>query len=367
MLNSPNEWHNEEDTNEDYNDEESYDENYYEDDSEGEYEESSEEYEDDDSNEEEYEDDEEDSDDDDDDDGDDGDGGDEDAQKKRNIIIAIIIILLFLLLGAGFVGVMKFGNKNAPKDTVAIEQTDDTATGEDATTGDEVSDDSVSIDIDGGEEVSIDIDVEDNKPETKADGAEDKPADGLEIEGGEVKKEAKAEDKPEEGLAIDSDKAPKLPGDDKAKKNDTVLITIGEVGRKDPFVPLGQVGTMDPSKIDKKEQSVGFEVIEPPQLGVQSDELTRLLNTKVAGILYDQVRPSAIINIDGIDQLVRAGDSLSGFDIIAITKNKVVIQSDNNVYRASVGQPLNAEKIENSVEIANLKTKFWGSENHTRK
>ena len=77
--------------------------------------------------------------------------------------------------------------------------------------------------------------------------------------------------------------------------------------------------------------------------------------------MYDSKRPSAIVNIDGVDQLVRIGDILSGFEFISITRNKVVIRSDDNIYRASVGQPLNAEKITNPIEISNLETKFKGS------
>ena len=79
------------------------------------------------------------------------------------------------------------------------------------------------------------------------------------------------------------------------------------------------------------------------------------------GAYVGEVIRSAIVNIDGVDQLVRIGDILSGFEFISITRNKVVIRSDDNIYRASVGQPLNAEKITNPIEISNLETKFKGS------
>ena len=101
--------------------------------------------------------------------------------------------------------------------------------------------------------------------------------------------------------------------------------------------------------------------IEPPELEPEDKTITKLLETKVTGIMYDARRPSAIVNIDGVDQLVRVGDILSGFEFISITRNKVVIRSDDNIYRASVGQPLNAEKITNPVEISNLESKFKGS------
>lgn len=389
MLNSPNEWHNEEDINNEVEYEESYEDEEY-DESDGEYEDSEEEYEDDgeeyegESEDEEYEDEsaeeyedgeeyeeesedgEEYEDNDEEYEEDDGDGGDGDDKNKRNIIIGIVILLLLLLLGGGIFGVMSMGNKNSQKDAVAMSQTDESlASDDEIASDDENSDVSINANSDNGEEVSIDIDVEDSPNAQKNSVKPEGEGDGLDIAGSEAKQVKKDENAPEEALNIESDNTPKLPKTEKPK-NDTVMITIGEVGRKDPFVPLESVGNVEAKKTAKSDLGVGFDVIEPPQLGVQSEELTRLLNTRVTGILYDSVRPSAIVNIDGVDQLVRKGDVISGFEIIAITKNKVIIQSDNNVYRASVGQPLNAEKIVNSVEIANLRTKFWGAENHSQ-
>lgn len=77
--------------------------------------------------------------------------------------------------------------------------------------------------------------------------------------------------------------------------------------------------------------------------------------------MYDARRPSAIVNIDGVDQLVRVGDILSGFEFISITRNKVVIRSDDNIYRASVGQPLNAEKSQ-----ILLKFRTWNRNSRVR-
>ena len=86
------------------------------------------------------------------------------------------------------------------------------------------------------------------------------------------------------------------------------------------------------------------------------------METTISGIMYDYKNPSAIINIDGQDQLVRRGDKLAGYIVLDITKDKVVIKSGSNVYRASVGQSISAEEL-NINQVANLKRKFAGVNN----
>ncbi len=318
MLNTPNEWHNEEDT-EEYADEElsedeEYDEEYY------------------------------------DEDGDGGDGGDDDGGLRKKLIIASAILFLFLVLVGSLLGAKMMKNKSstvkqseAPVAEAPIETTETVDVSEETVPAE-------STDVSGGEdEVSIEIEVED---QTAAVGGEE---GGLSIP---VETKTAVADE-ESGLQVEVQEVPTvLPG----KKDDTVTVSIGDIGRKNPFSPSGSVGTKGVNtQVKKDEDGLNFEVIEPPSLAVESEDIAKLLQTKVTGILYDDKKPSAIININGSDQLVKIGDILSGFEIISITHNKVVIRSDNNVYRASVGQPLNAEKIESPVEISNLETKFWGS------
>ena len=394
MLNNPNEWHNEEDDmsndllgddyfdnlesdsedfsddgeydedgnfedDENYSDEESYDESNYD-----EQENSDNNFEDEEYVEEDEEESEEEDDDEDDENSEKHSSGDDGGLKKK-LIMASSILLIFLLVMGGIFGLRGMKNsKNKQNDNIAqIEKTETSEENnlieneEDSLQTEENAPEKTQEATDNGEEISIDIDVEEDTPAKKE---------------GETK--TSVEEKSDGGLLVevDDENAPTVkPEDTKkaftGKPGETVTVAIGDIGRKNPFSPIGGVENKQLNqsvKTVEEDYGVNFPVIEPPQLSEEQEKIVKLLNTKVAGILFDPNRPSAIININGIDQLVRKGDVLSGFEMIGIDKNKVVIRCDNNIYRASIGQPLNAEKVVNSVEIANLKSKFYGSASH---
>lgn len=327
MLNTPNEWHNEEET-EEYSEEEfsdDYENQEYEEDEDFSEEDSEVENED-----------------------------QESQNKKKMIIIASATILIILLLVGGALILNSKKSKDAVKTAESVESVEGdliTSDGDDA---------EIEINTESGDDVSIEIEdpntlVPTEKPLTTVTDADALmndnsglaiPTDGLKTDDGGLQVEVE-EDRP--GALAD-------------KKSGSVTVSIGDVGRQNPFMPKDKVGTITAGSIAKtNEDGLNFEVIEPPQLADENPDIVKLLETKVSGILYDPKKPSAIVNIDGVDQLVKVGDVLSGFEIIAITQNKVVISSDSNVYRASVGQPLNAELVKNYVEISNLETKFKGS------
>lgn len=329
MLNTPNEWHNEDDIEEysdedfsddyggDYGDDTDFgtlDDGEYED---VEYEEGTEEGEENGGN------------------GSD-DGGDD--LKKKIIIGVVALVVLLILFGGIFLAVKKMTNK-ATTDETTVETVID---GENA-------------DADG--EVSIDVEDGSNSEENEEEGLaiEETGEEGLSVDGQKPVSTADSS-----GLEIEAEEETPTFAN-KPNDTDNVTIAIGDVGRKNPFAPVGGKAKQNTEFKAANNDGLDFEVIEPPELEPEDETITRLLETKVTGIMYDARRPSAIVNIDGTDQLVRIGDILSGFEFVAITKNKVVIRSDNNVYRASVGQPLNAEKITNPIEISNLETKFKGS------
>lgn len=329
MLNTPNEWHNEENT-EEYSEEEFSDDYENQD-----YEEDEDFSEEDENSEVENED-------------------QESQNKKKMIIIASATILIILLLVGGALILNSKKSKDSAKTTDAIESV------EGDLIADQNTDEEIEINTESGDDVSIEIEdpnslIPTEKPLTTATEAESLmndnsglaiPTDGLKTDDG--------------GLQVEVEEY--RPGALADKKPGAVTVSIGDIGRQNPFMPKDKVGTAAAGSIAKtNEDGLNFEVIEPPQLADENPDITKLLETKVSGILYDPKKPSAIINIEGVDQLVKVGDVLSGFEIIAITQNKVVISSDSNVYRASVGQPLNAELVQNYVEISNLETKFKGS------
>ena len=328
MLNTPNEWHNEEET-------EEYSEEEFSDDYESQESEEDEDFSEEDSEVE---------------------NEDQESQnKKKMIIIASATILIILLLVGGALILNSKKSKDAVKTAESVESVEGDLMASDG--------DDAEIEInteESGDDVSIEIEdpntlVPTEKPLTTATDADALmndnsglaiPTDGLKTDDGGLQIEVE-EDRP--GALAD-------------KKSGSVTVSIGDVGRQNPFMPKDKVGMATSGGIAKtNEDGLNFEVIEPPQLADENPDIVKLLETKVSGILYDPKKPSAIVNIDGVDQLVKVGDVLSGFEIIAITQNKVVISSDSNVYRASVGQPLNAELVKNYVEISNLETKFKGS------
>ncbi len=331
MLNTPNEWHNEDDieeyTDEDFSDDYgsdygedadfgTLDDGEYED---GEYGEDVEEGEE---------------------DGGDDNGGSGDDLKKKIIIGAVAVLIIILLFGGIFLVVKKMTQKASTATNVeSVVGTD-----EEVAIGEEGADGEVSIDVDDGTSDS-EVAIEESGEDALGVGAE-APKPDVTTEGG--------------GLEIEVDEgAPTFA--DKPNDVNNVTVSIGDVGRKNPFAPVGGTKSQQSSGFKQAGDGLDFEIIEPPELEPEDEMITKLLETKVTGIMYDAKRPSAIVNIDGVDQLVRIGDILSGFEFISITRNKVVIRSDDNIYRASVGQPLNAEKITNPIEISNLETKFKGS------
>lgn len=131
------------------------------------------------------------------------------------------------------------------------------------------------------------------------------------------------------------------------------LITVVDSGRSNPFLPAAE--NYVPSALPK------LSLLAPPeQLSVNS-EADKVMGTTISGILYDKYSPSAIINIDKVDYLVKRGDVINKYKILSISKDQVVVQLGQNVYKAGVGQLLQPDKM-NYNTISNLNKKFGGNE-----
>ena len=61
--------------------------------------------------------------------------------------------------------------------------------------------------------------------------------------------------------------------------------------------------------------------------------------------MYDKYNPSAILNIDDTDYLVRAGDTINNYRILSISPSAVTVQLGSNTYRAGVGEMFSDEDI----------------------
>ena len=135
-----------------------------------------------------------------------------------------------------------------------------------------------------------------------------------------------------------------------------VSMSLDDLGRSDPFLPTNEL------QKTKKEVKPPYAstLAPPPELISVDPEATEIITTKVSGIMYDKFNPSAILNIAGADYLVRSGDLINGYKILAIGKETVTVQHGANVYRATVGELITGEGINHNT-ISNLENKFGGS------
>lgn len=133
-----------------------------------------------------------------------------------------------------------------------------------------------------------------------------------------------------------------------------VMISVDNTGRQNPFLPANEVN------IGLGISSLPILTPPPETLPIQS-EAGKVMTTTISGILYDKYNPSAIINIEGTDYLVKKGDVINSYRILAIGKTEVIVQLGKNIYKAGVGELLTQTNM-NYNTIANLNKKFGGNE-----
>lgn len=134
----------------------------------------------------------------------------------------------------------------------------------------------------------------------------------------------------------------------------TVVVAVTGSGRANPFLPVGE------SAVPAHLPTYPFLVAPPEQLPGNSDA-SKIMTTTISGILYDKYSPSAIINIEGTDYLVKKGDVINRYKILSISKTNVAVQLGSNVYQAGVGELLSPTNL-NFNAVANLDKKFGGND-----
>lgn len=109
------------------------------------------------------------------------------------------------------------------------------------------------------------------------------------------------------------------------------------------------------------QRAIPSNLVAPPEFLSQDSDASHVVSTKVSGIMYDSKSPSAILNIDGQDYLVRSGDIISGYKVLMITPNYVTVQLGKNIYKAGVGENLNDKSDVNYNDVYDLENKFGGA------
>lgn len=135
------------------------------------------------------------------------------------------------------------------------------------------------------------------------------------------------------------------------KNGKTVLITVSASGRSNPFLPAGE--NFSPAAFPY--------LTAPPETLPSNSDAGKVMTTVISGILYDRYSPSAILNIEGTDYLVKKGDVINRYKVLSITKDQVLVQLGHNVYKAGVGELLSLTDLKFNT-IANLHKKFGGNE-----
>lgn len=151
--------------------------------------------------------------------------------------------------------------------------------------------------------------------------------------------------------------------DQKDKSSNTMIsMSVEDLGRSDPFLPASENVVVKPKPKPKY-----FKDLVPPPESISVDyTATDVMTTKVSGIMFDKYNPSAILNISGMDYLVRSGDVVNGYKILSITNDTVTVQFGSNVYKARVGQLFTGDGI-NYNSVSNLENKFGSRNNKSLK
>ena len=137
-------------------------------------------------------------------------------------------------------------------------------------------------------------------------------------------------------------------------KIDHISIPNGTV-KANPFLPYRSLD----NNSDKVSDVPAFELIAPPETVNENSDAARVMDTIVSGILYDKYSPSAILNIEGNDYLVKKGDIVNNYRVLDISQNSVSVKLGNNTYKAGIGEIL-TEGVINYNEVSNLSRKFGG-------
>ena len=138
-------------------------------------------------------------------------------------------------------------------------------------------------------------------------------------------------------------------------KPEAKMVTLGVInyGRSNPFMPTSETYT--------NLRRYGLELMAPPETIASDDaEAVKVVATKVSGIMYEPKNPSAILNIEGEDYLVRSGDYINNYKILSIDKDIVTVQLGVNVHKAKVGEIISEETINHNT-VYDLENKFGGS------
>ena len=79
--------------------------------------------------------------------------------------------------------------------------------------------------------------------------------------------------------------------------------------------------------------------------------------------MYNKVSPTAIINVDEKDYLVRTGDQIIGqeYKVLQINPSWITVGMGANIYSASIGELFSRDELDSAQnDVYNLRSRFGG-------
>jgi len=174
------------------------------------------------------------------------------------------------------------------------------------------------------------------------------------------------------------------------KSGNMVSYDVSSIGRADPFMPFDEIQSFDKAerdayaeanahntalaKIKKLRNTVIREAddispysfnlpVPPTSLAGEGAAASKITRTKVVGIMYNKTSPSAIINVDNKDYLVRQGDKIIGqeYKVLQINPTWITVSLGSNVYSAAIGELFSRDDLQiHQNDLYNLKNRFGG-------
>lgn len=141
-------------------------------------------------------------------------------------------------------------------------------------------------------------------------------------------------------------------------KKDLISVPSGIV-KANPFLPYRDIDGTQIKKPTLVNDVPKFDLIEPPDFVNENSDAAKVMDTVVSGILYDKYSPSAILNIEGNDYLVKKGDVVNNYRVMNIQQNSVTVKLGSNTYTAGIGEILTDGSV-NYNTVSNLSKKFGG-------
>lgn len=169
-----------------------------------------------------------------------------------------------------------------------------------------------------------------------------------------------------------------------------VSYDVTTIGRSDPFMPSGEIKAFNKARSSaiaeanaynanineiKRKQNLALREaddispysfnlpVPPTSLAPAEAAAAKITRTKVVGIMYNKTSPSAIINVDDKDYLVRQGDKIIGqeYKVMQINPSWITVGLGSNIYSASIGELFSKEELDKSQnDLYNLRNRFGG-------